>query len=143
MNDAQLRGALDQIDAKANAEIAVNNAAAGSGSLPALTSGKSSANSGSSNRKTSAPMKDDDVVKWADSLNKEAAEKYSEDENFKILQPNGYAQYKANKTAADFIILRILNSTLSNEQKSYLLFDKFGITENEVNNVLNDKHYTR
>ena len=88
-------------------------------------------------------MKDDDVVKWADSLNKEAAEKYSEDENFKILQPNGYAQYKANKTAADFIILRILNSTLTNEQKSYLLFDKFGITENEVNNVLNDKHYTR
>ena len=44
----------------------------------------------------------------------------------------------------NYIIKRIMSATdLTTAQKQELLFDTFGITESEANDVLNDKHYDR
>ena len=85
-------------------------------------------------------MTDSQVQAWANELNREISEKYGS--KFTAVVPTSNGNYKRGDADADYIILKVFGSdSLTQEQKEYLLYDKFGITENEVNATLNDKHY--
>ena len=85
-------------------------------------------------------MTDSQVQAWANELNREISEKYGS--KFTAVVPTSNGNYKRGDADADYIILKVFGSdSLTQEQKEYLLYDKFGITENEVNAALNDKHY--
>lgn len=80
------------------------------------------------------------VEKWADKLNDDIAEKYGD--TYTALVPNGDGTYERGDADADYIILRVLgDDKLTQEQKEYLLYDRFGITEDQVNTAYRDSHY--
>jgi hypothetical protein len=80
------------------------------------------------------------VEKWADKLNDDIAEKYGD--KYTALVPNGDGTYERGDADADYIILRVLgDDKLTQEQKEYLLYDRFGITEDQVNTAYRDPHY--
>lgn len=84
-------------------------------------------------------LTDSVVEKWADKLNNEVAEKYGSKYKAVKLKENG--EYERADMDADFIIIRIYESTdLTQEEKEYLI-SKFGITEDELNAVYKDGHY--
>ena len=134
-------------------EAAANSASdSTSGSSSGGSSSKSSGGTSSAN--VSPPLSADEVKKWADGFNDYASNKYGG----VALEAVGYNEYRRptkvsenkNKETednpiildADYMIMQILNSPdLTQEQKDYLIYDKFHFTESEVNNVLNDNHY--
>ena len=134
-------------------EAAANSASdSTSGSSSGGSSSKSSGGTSSDN--VSPPLSADEVKKWADGFNDYASNKYGG----VALEAVGYNEYRRptkvsenkNKETednpiildADYMIMQILNSPdLTQEQKDYLIYDKFHFTESEVNNVLNDNHY--
>lgn len=86
------------------------------------------------------PMKESEVTAWADHFNNSKASKYPSEEP--ALTLSGKNVYKVNSADVDSIIIEIMNSTdLTPAQKDFLLYDKFGINEDDVYKVLNDKHY--
>lgn len=86
------------------------------------------------------PLTADEVTEWVDHFNDEIEEKYGEGKT--ALIPDGKDKYKRGDVDADYIIINIFKSPdLTQEQKEYLLYDKFGITEDQVNAVLKDPHY--
>ena len=95
----------------------------------------------SSSSETSAetPMTDNEVEQWMQYL--------SENANTRVTasKPNAsvWANYLNQRgVAADYVILTVLNSDkLTQEQKDYLLYDKLGITDNQVNAVLENDYY--
>jgi predicted rRNA methylase YqxC with S4 and FtsJ domains len=85
-------------------------------------------------------MTEDKVKGWVDYLNNEVAAEYGADKV--ALKEKGKNQYERGDIDADYIIMAVLKSTdLTDAQKKYLLIDKFGISEDEINTVLNDPHY--
>lgn len=168
-NAAERQNKLDQISAAAEAEAAQNaNSGNANTAKPTLTAAQAAAaikngeksqavidaynyyygtdytvdnppvvkSSGSTN----APLSEKEVKAWADYLNEDISEKYGS--GYKALSRTNKNQYKPADAGADYIIIRVFNSDeLTQEQKEYLIYDKFGITENQVNNVLKDKHY--
>ena len=55
---------------------------------------------------------------------------------------NADGTYSSKSEGADFITIKILGSDeLTDAQKSYLLYTKFGIKPEHVANMLNDPHY--
>ena len=73
-------------------------------------------------------------------LNKEISSKYGS--NFKAIEVLGNGQYKAVPSAAEYIADRVLKSnSLSDEQKQYLIIDKFGISPSVINTMLEDTHH--
>lgn len=85
-------------------------------------------------------IKDTYVGAWADMLNREISSKYGS--NFKAIEVLGNGQYKAVASAAEYIADRVLKSnSLSDEQKQYLLIDKFGISPSVINTMLKDTHH--
>lgn len=90
--------------------------------------------------KTSAPLSESKVKSWVNYLNKAVSDKYGA--NYKALNETGKNQYERADIDADYIIIKVFESSdLTQEQKEYLLYDKFGITENQVNTALKDPHY--
>ncbi len=86
------------------------------------------------------PLTETEVKAWVKYLNDDVSAKYGED--FKALEQTGENQYKRANIDADYIIIRVFESNdLTQEQKEYLLYDKFGITEDQVYAVLKDPHY--
>lgn len=85
------------------------------------------------------PMSDEDVKWWVDDLNKQVEEKYP---GKTAINKTGANTYKKGDIDADWIIIRVLESdSLTPEQQEYLLCDKFGITEDQVNTAMKDPHY--
>lgn len=85
-------------------------------------------------------MTEDKVKGWVDYLNNEVAAEFGADKV--ALKEKGKNQYERGDIDADYIIMAVLKSTdLTDAQKKYLLIDKFGISEDEINTVLNDPHY--
>ncbi len=90
------------------------------------------------------PLTEKQVTAWVEYLNNDIAKKYNKngEKDYKALKENGKNLYKRADADADYIIINVLGSSdLTQEQKEYLLYDKFGITEDEVNAALKDKHY--
>lgn len=86
------------------------------------------------------PLTETEVASWVKYLNDDVSAKYGED--FKALERTGKNQYQRADIDADYIIIRVFESNdLTQEQKEYLLYDKFGITEDQVYAVLKDPHY--
>lgn len=91
-----------------------------------------------------APLSEEKVKEWVDYLNNAVPDKYSNgsDKNYVALKEVGKNKYERADVESSFIIIRVLESSdLTNEQKKYLLYDKFGITADEVNATMRDKHY--
>lgn len=85
-------------------------------------------------------MTDSQVQAWANELNREISEKYGS--KFTAVIPTSNGKYQRGDADVDYIVTKIFGSdNLTQEQKEYLLYDKFGITEDQVKAVLNDKHY--
>lgn len=85
------------------------------------------------------PMSDEDVKWWVDDLNKQVEEKYP---GKTAINKTGANTYKKGDIDADWIIIKVFESdSLTQEQKEYLLYDKFGITEDQVNTAMKDPHY--
>ena len=125
------------------------------------SSSKSSNDKGTNLLTGSKPLSKNEVDKWANAINREFAKRYgagsvssgSAFENMgasnsslsslkSALIKKSDGTYKIADADADFIILQVLNATdLNQDQKDYLLYDKFGITPDQVNNVLRDRHY--
>lgn len=87
-----------------------------------------------------APMTDSEVKWWVNNLNEQITEKYGD--SFTAIEETGSNSYKKGNVDADYIIIRVFESdSLTQEQKEYLLYDKFGITEDQVNTAMKDPHY--
>lgn len=96
--------------------------------------------SSSGSGKTNAPLSESEVTSWVNYLNKAVSDKYGTD--YKALKETGKNQYERADIDADYIIIRVFESDdLTQEQKEYLLYDKFGITEDQVNTAMKDPHY--
>lgn len=107
----------------------------GSGQSPEA---KTTANGGSSNNQR--PLSESAVKSWVNYLNKGISDKYGE--KYKALKETGKNQYERADADADYIIIRVFGSNdLTQEQKEYLLYDKFGITLDQVNAAMKDLHY--
>ncbi len=90
--------------------------------------------------KGGAELKTDEVSEWVDYLNDKVAEEFGAE--YTALEENGKNQYKLGNVDADYIIIQVLGSSdLTDAQKKYLLLDKFGITTDQINAVMNDPHY--
>ena len=90
--------------------------------------------------KTKTTLTDDEVSSWVNHFNTQITDKYGEE--FTPLTEIGKNRYECKPESADVIILEVLKSAdLTDEQKKYLLIDKFGITEGQINAVLKDPHY--
>lgn len=101
-----------------------------------VSSGSSST---STTKSTSQPMTDKEVKKWVDELNSIIDAKYP---GKTALNQTGVGFYKKGDADADWIIRQVYNSdSLTQEQMDYLLYDKFGITEAQVNTASKDPHY--
>ncbi len=99
---------------------------------------ESSASGGSESGK---PLSEKEVKEWVDYLNGAIESKYP---NKTALTQTGKNEYKRADADADYIIIKVFSSNdLTQEQKEYLLYDKFGITEDQVNAALKDAHYRR
>lgn len=152
--DKSAQSSLDQINAQSNANIAqinaqskANQSTASSSSSSTSSSSKSSSSSSkssSSSSKTSssskAPLTESQVKAWAKYLNDDIASRYGSDKQaVKEVNKNQYQRADAD---ADYIIIKVFSSDdLTQEQKEYLLYDKFGITEDQVNTARKDRHY--
>ena len=85
------------------------------------------------------PMSDEDVKWWVDDLNKQVEEKYP---GKTAINKTGANTYGKGDIDADWIIRKVLESdSLTPEQQEYLLYDKFGITDDQVNTAMKDPHY--
>lgn len=79
---------------------------------------------------------------YADKLNKSIQKKYG-DKYFALID-KGDGTYKAGNAGVEYIIKNVFEDTsLTQEEAETLLFDYFGITEKQIENVLNDTHYSR
>ena len=75
----------------------------------------------------------------AEKLNKQIADEYGS--GYKALKKDSNGKYKPADAGAEYVIVQVMKSDLSDETKESLLFDYFGITESQANDVLKDKHY--
>lgn len=99
----------------------------------------SSGNSKSSGG-TNTPLSDSEVKAWVKFLNDDISSRYGD--NAKALKEVNKGQYQRADADADYIIIKVFGSDeLTQEQKEYLLYDKFGITEDQVNAAIKDPHY--
>ena len=88
------------------------------------------------------PLSEKEVKAWVDYLNGEVAVKYGTD--FTALKETGINKYQKGNVDADFIIVKVLESDdLTDEQAKYLLINKFGITQDQINAAMKDPHYKR
>lgn len=96
--------------------------------------------SSSSSSSSKAPLTESQVKAWAKYLNDDIASRYGSDKQaVKEVNKNQYQRADAD---ADYIIIKVFSSDdLTQEQKEYLLYDKFGITEDQVNTARKDRHY--
>lgn len=94
---------------------------------------------------TEPPLSEKEVTEWVEFLNNDILEKYGSKEDgkaYKALEQTGKNTYKRADADADYIIISIMGSDdLTQEQKEYLLYKKFGITEDQVNDAVKDSHY--
>lgn len=96
-----------------------------------------------------APMTEAEVSKWVKYLNQTVADQYKDkyadsfsDTEPKALKTVGKNQYAPADAGSDYIIIKVFQSDdLTQEQKEYLLYDKFGITEEQVDAAIHDRHY--
>lgn len=85
-------------------------------------------------------LTDAQVESWVDKLNTAVAKEFGSE--FKAVESKGDGEYKSVSIADEYIIKRVLESDdLTDEQKKYLLVDRFGISLNTINNMLKDPHY--
>ena len=97
--------------------------------------------SASGSSESGKPLSEKEVKEWVDYLNGAIESKYP---NKTALTQTGKNEYKRADADADYIIIKVFSSNdLTQEQKEYLLYDKFGITEDQVNAALKDAHYRR
>ena len=86
-------------------------------------------------------LSESEVASWVEYLNKTIADKYGT--NYRALTQTGKNTYKRADADADFIIIEVFGSDdLTQAQKEYLLYNKFGITKDQVNAALSDPHYS-
>ena len=86
------------------------------------------------------PLTAKEVQGWVDYFNNFVTTKYGAE--YTAFESNGNNKYKRKDLDADYIIIEVLSSDdLTDEQKEYLLIDKLGITENEINTAIKDQHY--
>ena len=94
---------------------------------------------------TEPPLSEKEVTEWVEFLNNEVSKNYGNNasgEPYKALTQTGKNTYKRADMDADYIIINVMGSDdLTQEQKEFLLYNKFGITEDEVNTAMKDKHY--
>ena len=99
-----------------------------------------SALSGAINGSNDVPLTSNQVKSWADKLNADLAQQFGPE--YKAIESTGNNSYEVVPKAAEYTAMRILESTeLTDEQKEYLLFDVFGVSQDTINNMLNDRHY--
>ena len=73
-------------------------------------------------------------------LNKDIADRYGDE--YTALTKDSIDTYKLGNVDADYVIKKVLGADkYTDEQKKYILQNKFGITDNQINNVLRDNHY--
>lgn len=86
---------------------------------------------------------EDVVTGWVNYFNSLATDRGYE--NGEMLVADGKNKYKLAKPSYfETVALHILSSTdLTINQKMYILTEKFGLTEDQINMVLNDKHYSK
>ncbi len=86
------------------------------------------------------PLTEKEVTSWVEYLNNEVTNKYGGD--YMALKETGKNKYERADIDADYIIMRVLESDdLTDEQAKYLLIDKFGITQDQINAAMRDPHY--
>ena len=85
-----------------------------------------------------APLSDKDVRAWVNYLNSDISKRYGKDK--RALAERGENKYARADAEAAYIVNKVYDaSELTKEQKNYLLYDKFGITEEEVAAALNER----
>ncbi len=83
---------------------------------------------------------DKDIKEIVDMLNKDIADRYGDE--YTALAKDSIDTYKLGNVDADYVIKKVLGADkYTDEQKKYILQNKFGITDNQINNVLRDNHY--
>ena len=83
---------------------------------------------------------DKDIKEIVDMLNKDIAGRYGDE--YTALAKDSIDTYKLGNVDADYVIKKVLGADkYTDEQKKYILQNKFGITDNQINNVLRDNHY--
>lgn len=142
MNAANNQNTIDKIKAQSNANIAEIKAQTAALPNTSNTSGSSSnsgTKQGSSSYSSKPLMTESQVKSWVDYLNNDISSRYAGKQALKEVGKN---QYQRADVDADYIILKVFESNdLTLEQKEYLLLDKFGITEDQVNAAMKDSHY--
>lgn len=129
---------IEQSENEANREHELN--------MRTTSSQNSAGNIGTktSSQKTGNPeplMSEKEVTEWVDALNKSVSDTYGE--AYKALKQTSKNKYERADIDADYIIIRVLEADdLTLEQKEYLLYDKFGITPDQVNAARKDPHYS-
>ena len=104
------------------------------------TNNSSNNSSKSGSKSSSVPLSEKDVKEWVDWLNSSVSNNYGSE--YKALKEVGKNLYKLADVGADYIIKRVSESTdLTQEQKNYLLYDKFGISEDAAYAAARDPHY--
>lgn len=95
--------------------------------------------SAETNSSTKPALSESQVKSWVNYLNKSISDEHGE--NYKALKQTGKNKYVLANAESLYVIKRVYESDdLTQEQKEYLLFDKFGITEDQVYTAMNDKH---
>lgn len=88
-----------------------------------------------------APLSAKEVTEWVDYFNNYVDTNYAE-KGLTALKETGKNKYEPADLDSDFIIISVYgDSDLTQEQKDYLLYEKLGISEDEVNAALRDPHY--
>lgn len=76
------------------------------------------------------------AVKWVIELNERAKKEYGE--NAIALEPTYDGKYTVGNVHKNYIIAEIANATeLTDDEKNHLLYDLYGITEDDVYEFMN------
>ena len=85
-------------------------------------------------------MSQSEVDAWADAINNLYASENETDQ--KVLEKTNNGNYEMTEVSSAYAIRYIHGSNeLSQEQKEFLLYKKFGITPEQVKAAVYDKHY--
>ena len=126
--DKEGANAVSKINAQKNADVAVAKATA-----------KTNENKDSGDDKKDDVLTDSEVKNWADKLNSEFEKEFP---GWKALKSTSDGNYTLDKAETAYVVLRVFGSDdLTQEQKEYLVYDKFKLNPDAVNDVVNDKHY--
>ncbi|MGM9551513.1 MAG: hypothetical protein ACI3XA_04590 [Clostridia bacterium] len=92
--------------------------------------------------KSNQPLSDKEIKAFVDSVNNEVSN--WTDGKLKGLVPDGKNGYKRTNVESGYVIQKVFESEdLTQKQKEYLLYDKLGITEEQVKAALEDRDRNR